>query len=496
MTAWLESWVNASKDVDTKASRQAVLEEARPLQGMTLSEMNDRQAAIYIRVFDETYHERQYRLVTPEGGFGDYVTNSDDGDASVTWGGFDTIEKAVSILNDGSFRNIDERLGDEHKVRNFYNNIISPGSADGHVTIDTHAVAAALVKALSGSALEVMHNFGTTPKGQPGVGGNVETGASGTYGLFADAYRDAAAKRGILPREMQSITWEAVRALFPAAIKDQLAPQVDAIWDRFKAGELTRDQAREEVRKLAGGIRPMAWEGSDAGTFAADGGVSFNSDIPEAVDQRQARTLPPEVAKDKIQVNLSANTSSIPGVAALQAEAAKGNTLAHRLLQDIALDNLRHLLAGTSARVKADGVTGLYGGYLESGLSMSVSFADNDRPAVLAALAKFADNFNQEQVHVRRGVKAKAGTAFDDGSYVTPVYRWELKQALTRKQIEKVIAESGLFGLTFADDFVEAYYVGDPSNEAARQEFDQAIERADRLLGRAADGVGRSVARL
>ncbi len=496
MTAWLESWVNASKDVDTKASRQAVLEEARPLQGMTLSEMNDRQAAIYIRVFDETYHERQYRLVTPEGGFGDYVTNSDDGDASVTWGGFDTIEKAVSILNDGSFRNIDERLGDEHKVRNFYNNIISPGSADGHVTIDTHAVAAAFVKALSGSALEVMHNFGTTPKGQPGVSGNVETGASGTYGLFADAYRDAAAKRGILPREMQSITWEAVRALFPAAIKDQLAPQVDAVWDRFKAGELTRDQAREEVRKLAGGIRPMAWEGSDAGKSAADGGVSFNSDIPEEVDQRSARTLLPEVAKDKIQVNLSANTSSIPGIAALQAAAAKGDMLAHRLLQDLALDNLRHLLAGTSARVKADGVTGLYGGYVESGLSMTVSFADDDRSAVLAALAKFADNFNQEQIHVRRGIKAKVGTSFDDGSYVTHVFRFELERGLNRKQIDKVIADSGLPGLTFGDDFVEAYYVGDPSNEEAINQFRERALRARQSLGKNVRTVDIGPARL
>lgn len=496
MTAWFQSWVNASKDVDTKAKRQAYLDQVRPLEGMKLSQLNDRQAAYFVRAFDEAYYERQYRLVTPEGGFGDYVTNSDDGDASVTWGGFDSIEKAVSILNDPSFRNIDEQLGDEHKVRNFFNNIISPNSGDGHVTIDTHAVAAAFIKALSGSSLEVSHNFGTTPKGQPGAGQNVESGASGTYGLFADAYRDAAARRGILPREMQSITWEAVRALFPASIKDQLAPKVDKIWDRFKRGEITRDAAREEVSALAGGIRQMAWEGSDAGKFASDGGTSFRQDLDPDPAKRVGRTLPPEVARDKITVSLSANTSSIPGIAALQAAAAKKDGLAHQLLQDIALDNLRHLLSGTSARVKANGATGLYGGEIESSLALTVSFADEDRQAVLAALAKFADNFNQEQVHVRRGIKAKIGTAFADGSYATPVYRWDLREALPRRQIETVIKKSGLYGLTFGDDFVEAYYVGDPRDEQAVKQFYANASTADGLLGEAGGTLSRSVAQL
>lgn len=481
MTDWVQSWVNASTDVDTKASRQAILDEVRPLQGMRLAEMDERQAALFIRAFDETYNERQYRLVTPEGGFGDYVTNNDDGDASVTWGGFSTIEKAVSILNDGSFKNVDQQLGDEHKVRNFYNNIISPGSADGHVTIDTHAVAAALIKGLSGSSQEVKDNFGS-------AGGNAETGASGTYGLFADAYRDAAAQRHILPREMQSITWEAVRALFPAALKDKLAPQVDAVWDRFKKGEITRDQARKEVSDLAGGIRKMPWEGSDEGVSAADGGTSYNTELAADPADRPARQLPPEVAKDKVSISLSASTMAIPGIAELQTAASKGDGLAHQLLQQIALDNLKHLLAGTSARIKADNATGLYGGYIEPSLSMTVSFADNDRAQVLAALAKFAENFNQEQVHVRRQTKDKAGKTYPDGSYATPVVRWNLKEALTRKQLDKVIEKSGLYGFTFGDDFIEAYYVGDPQDGTAINQFIEGTRRADVEIGKRATG--------
>jgi len=489
MTAWVKSWVNASKTVEDKIARGRLLEQAAGLEGKQLSELDDSDAARFIRVFDETYHERSYRLVTPEGGFGDYVTTSDDGDASVTWGGFDTIEKAVSILRDGSFRNIDSQLGREHKVRNFYNNIIAPNSADGHVTIDTHAVAAALVKALSGTKPEVTHNFGA-------AGSNAATGASGTYGLFADAYRDAAAQRGLLPREMQSITWEAVRALFPASIKDQLAPKVDAVWDRFKMGSITRDQARKEIHDLAGGIRPMAWQGGDAGKHASDGGTSFDTSLAEKPDDRKARELEPVETKDKISVTLSAATGSIPGLANLYALSQKGDAYAHRLLQDIALDSLRHLLAGTSAKVKADRATGLFEGQAEPSLGVSVTFTDTDRAAVLAGIAKFGENFNQKQIHVRQGTKAKPGKAFDDGSYATSVWRWEIEKALDRKAIQKVIDKSGLYGLTFGDDFVEAYYVGDPNDEQAIAEFEAGARRADVALGKNDASLEQSVARL
>lgn len=489
MTDWVQSWVNASDTAEMKEARSKVLEDAGRLQGKALYELEGLDAAKFVRVFDETYNERRHRLVTPEGGFGDYVTKSDDGDSSVTWGGFGTIAKAIDILNDGSFRNVEAKLGGEHKVRNFFNNIAAPNSADGHVTIDTHAVAAALVKALSGTTKEVTDNFGA-------AGGNAATGAGGTYGLFADAYRDAAAQRGVLAREMQSITWEAVRSLFPAAIKDKLAPQVDAVWDRFKKGELTRDQARKEVFTLSGGIRPMAWEGGDTGKSAADGGTSYKTELDADPAKRAGRLLPPVDAKDKIQVSLSASTSTIPGLAELQARVEKGDGYAHQLLQDIALDSLRHLLGGTSAKIKADRATGLYGGGVEPSLGLSITFTDGDRKAVLAGLAKFGENFNQEQIHVRGGSKYKAGHDFGDGSYATPVIRWPLKKALDRKQIQKIIDKSGLYGLTFGDDFVEAYYVGDPADEEGRAGFDESIATADRLLGQAAEGARREVARL
>ena len=91
-------------------------------------------------------------------------------------------------------------------MRNFYNNIIDPWSNKGDVTIDTHAVAVGHLSPLDLNSDEVTHNFGgTSDAGQ---------GLNGTYPLYAEAYRQAAKKLGVLPRELQSITWEGIRSLF------------------------------------------------------------------------------------------------------------------------------------------------------------------------------------------------------------------------------------------------------------------------------------------
>ena len=501
MTTWAHSWVNASSSVDEKHSRQGHVKKMMHLadSGKMLDQMTPREAAYFVRAFDEAYYPRAFRLVTPEGGFDDFVHNNDGTLADVTWGGFDTIEKAVNIFRDGSHRNLDQQLGAEHKVRNFYNNIVEPGSADGHVTIDTHAIAAALLKAVSGNSLEVMHNFGTTPKGVEGPGSSAQTGAGGSYALFADAYRDAAAKRGLLAREMQSITWEAVRALFPSNIKDQMARKVNAIHNRVKAGKLSQEQARIEIDKLSvdmGGSQPFAWQGGGHGTTAADGATSFDSVLAANPLERAVRTNKPKDARDKMVVSISASTNAIPGIRKLYTAAQKGNELAHAQLQEEAFMGLKEVLEGTSASIKFDPVTGLYGGYSEPSLAVTVSFKEKDRDVVLASLKQFADNYKQEQIHVRQSTKAKAGTQFTDGSYATPVYKWDLNRAMERSEIQAVIDQSGLYGLTFGDSFVEAYYVGDVTDANARTEFDTAIKRADGLLGSTAQKARRSVARL
>ena len=76
-------------------------------------------------------------------------------------------------------------MGKRHKIRSFYNNIITPMSTEGHSTIDTHAVAAVHLKPLSGKSLEVDHNFGLyTKAGRADKFGIIpNSSVSGSYGV-------------------------------------------------------------------------------------------------------------------------------------------------------------------------------------------------------------------------------------------------------------------------------------------------------------------------
>jgi len=236
------------------------------IQGKSLQELIDEGAStsilgMWIRTYDQTYNSPSYRLVSPDGKFLDYATNSDGKTQSkAAWGSLGEIGKAVSVLVDGSQENISRSLGSKNKVRNFYNNIFTPNATEGYVTIDTHAVAAALMKPLSGNSLEVSHNFGGL-----GISNSSVTGHNGTYSIYEEAYRRAAADRGVLAREMQSITWEAVRGLFTATYKAQKQNVlfVQGVWNQYNDGKLSLDEARAKINEHSGGIQRPDWERPD-----------------------------------------------------------------------------------------------------------------------------------------------------------------------------------------------------------------------------------------
>jgi len=219
--------------------------------------------AIFVRLNDQTYKSPDYRIVSPEGDFLDIATNQNGSPSKVAWGSLNEIGKAVGAIEaGGDVRVISELMGERHKVRNFYNNIYDPNSPYGDVTIDTHAVAAGLLRPLSGNSLEVDHNFkNMSVAGRGTTKGSAVSGVSGNYGLYAEAYRRAAQERGILPRQMQSITWEAVRGLFPDTFKtERNAKVIDGIWNRYRNGEIEIDEARRMVSEAAGGINPPTWQ--------------------------------------------------------------------------------------------------------------------------------------------------------------------------------------------------------------------------------------------
>lgn len=92
--------------------------------------------------------------------------------------------------------------------------------------------------------------------------------------------------------------------------------------------------------------------------------------------------------------------------------------------------------------------------------------------------------------------KVAPGKTSPDGSYAAPVYRWELSQALSAKEVQAVIDKSGLYGPTFGDGFVEAYFVGDVNDKQAISDFEQGAARASASLGSDAKKARANIARL
>jgi hypothetical protein len=237
------------------------------------------QQAMWVRLYDEAHNSAENPMFHPSG---EVVGVSP---SNRSWIGLDHVAKAIRIINDGSVENINNVMGDGNKIRNFYNNIINPDSENGHVTVDTHAVGAAHFQPFSGDDPEVQHNFGNTPKGIPGAPKHAATGMRGTYPLYAEAYRRAAERLGVKPRELQSMTWEGIRSLMGDDKKtSELKASVRDIWKKVQDRELTIKQAREMIIEQAGGFSKPSWmtdeqwdDATGAGfnpeTFAAAGGA-------------------------------------------------------------------------------------------------------------------------------------------------------------------------------------------------------------------------------
>ena len=269
-TAFTPRMELASKKVIANDGHRKVYELVRGKKYSELTSLDEK--AMWVRLYDEAHNPRGYSIITPEGKVTGKTGSTKAGNPPMLrWGTFDAIANAIEIIEaDGDIEVVSRALGAEHKVRNFYNNIIAPGANDGDVTIDTHAVAAALLRPLGGTAPEVIQNLG-------GGGASVSsiTGTSGTYGIFADAYRKAAQVVGILPREMQSITWEAVRGLFSGPFKNSArARQVEQFWVQYSKGELSLDEARERTSEVADGIQDPDWSKDRDGNDAGEGWTS------------------------------------------------------------------------------------------------------------------------------------------------------------------------------------------------------------------------------
>ena len=247
-------WMPKNPDSPTAndMKRQSLVQE---VMGKKLGELTDPvHKAMWIRTYSEAHTDRHYKLVKPTGEFGEFSVNKDGTKSTAAWQALPMMVNAINALeSEGDRDKISDAMGDEHKVRSFYNNILDPASTNQDVTMDTHAFGAALLRPLSGSTTAVMHGLGTSPqpgKAPPnweGVPKSAVTGNRGLYGLYATAYRELAHDLGIEPRQLQSITWEAKRELFDDSMKDAAKRAVDAAWVDYRDGKATLEETQKAV---------------------------------------------------------------------------------------------------------------------------------------------------------------------------------------------------------------------------------------------------------
>jgi hypothetical protein len=281
-----ESRTKANKEAleEAKVNMQKAIEKADAVMtmlnkyvGKKLNEVPAFVQPYMVRTYHEVNTTKDYNIVAPDGSVQGVAKKNNGAKAKVAWGSYSEIGKAVAIKNDGSQENITRSLGEMHKIRNFYNNIIDPMSKDGDVTMDTHAIAAALLLPLSGKSTQVGQNFGTK------TSNSAPLGIKGLYYAYADAYALAAKEAGLLPRQVQSITWEAVRGLYTDTFKGNKAEvaKINNIWKDYQDGKITIDEAREQAKQSAGGIKDPTWAGpvqAEPGDGARTQGVEGRGD--------------------------------------------------------------------------------------------------------------------------------------------------------------------------------------------------------------------------
>jgi len=222
------------------------------VEGKTLGELNSAaDKALWLIAYDGVHNERGFREISPEGKFGEFV-KKDDGSLN-NIGGASVVQVAhmVQVYEHGDARTISDALGDGHKVRNFYNNIYNPNSTEGHVTIDTHAVAGILLRPLGLTDNEVTQNFGG---GKPAVS-EASTGIKGTYCLNQEVFKRTAELEHLLPRQMQSICWTSAQTLFTTGFKHSDGEKkVSALWQKYhdSKGAMSLGQLHKEISEASG----------------------------------------------------------------------------------------------------------------------------------------------------------------------------------------------------------------------------------------------------
>lgn len=231
------------------AFKQRAAELAR--SGQRFRDMSLEDKALFLRSYDQAYLPREFPTIHPLGhdaGIKMTGTGGDVRPATANWMGFDPIVNAIKAYESGGdpsrFR--PEVVGVKHKVPSFYNTILHPNAPMGDVVADTHQISIGNLLPLGASDKQVIEGLGGF--------GSKTSGIRSLYPMYVDATREAAKAEGLpLARQMQSVTWDAIRRLFENKSAN-VKQQVENIWR--KHGMENPEAAHEEIARTLGGYQP------------------------------------------------------------------------------------------------------------------------------------------------------------------------------------------------------------------------------------------------
>lgn len=165
----------------------------------------------------------------------------------------DNMARGIEMLESGGDREVISRLlGEGHKIRSFYNDLLDPEDGS-EVVSDVHNAGGAVLMPVVPSHPVVAQMQGNSPglkEQRPGWTGSssksATTGVEGLYGLYVDAVRRVAKDTGMRPADIQAITWWTKKEMFgQSSAKKQR--EAEAIWARYQSGELDYAQTQQAI---------------------------------------------------------------------------------------------------------------------------------------------------------------------------------------------------------------------------------------------------------
>ena len=280
----------AAQTENAKANRAKVREQVmKELPGKSLAEVTDpAMKAWWIRIYDEAHNplvvdakgnqtpdsKQMYHIFDPKSpdGMGPIARNiptraqaaagEPGAPSKIVWHSKNMMANAVKcLLANGDPEKISKAIGEQHKVRSFYNDMLAPHSPNQDVTGDTHHTGVALGRPLGSTSIPVAHNFGSNPNSKSGEpplagykptagAGAAVTGAQGLYGLQADATRLAAKELGLKDANgLQAVVWEVKRQSFGRLGKgsEPVKAAIDDEWRNYAKGKQSQTETMDKI---------------------------------------------------------------------------------------------------------------------------------------------------------------------------------------------------------------------------------------------------------